>query len=129
MTTTFSPIQSTSQFLPFGFEFSQKNDHLGVSNTDILEQLMDGLLEREYYFQTRSFGRVYISVVSKLHISDQTWNAFMGTFAQDVEVETFINGLLNQQQDPELVGLIGNNLPKYPEIVGLVVMGETIYNG
>lgn len=129
MKTTFSPLQSTSQFLPFGYAFSQKNDHLGVRNTNTLEQLMDGLLQREYYFQTRSFGNVYLSVVSKLHISDQTWNAFMGTFAQDLEVESFINDLLNQQYDPELVGLIGNNLPKYPEIIGLVVMGETIYNG
>lgn len=129
MTTTFALRQSTHQFLPFGVDFSQKDDHIGVSNTQILEELIDGKSKREYYFQTRKFGNVYLSVTSKLVISDQTWNAFMGTFIKDKDVEHFIDGMINNQNDSELLGLIGNNLPKYPEILGLVIMGDAIYNG
>lgn len=129
MTTTFALRQSTHQFLPFGVDFSQKDDHIGVSNTQILEELIDGKSKREYYFQTRKFGNVYLSVTSKLVISDQTWNAFMGTFIKDEDVEHFIDGMINNQNDSELLGLIGNNLPKYPEILGLVIMGDAIYNG
>lgn len=129
MTSTYALRQSTHQFLPFGVDFSQKDDHIGVSNTQILEELIDGKAQREYYFQTRKFGNVYLSVTSKLVISDQTWNAFMGTFIKDKDVEQFIDGMINNQNDSELLGLIGNNLPKYPEILGLVVMGDAIYNG
>ena len=85
MTTTHALRQSIHQFLPFGKDFSVKDDHLGVRNTHILEELIDRKLSREYYFQTRCFGRVYLTVVSKLVISDQTWNAFMGTFTKDVD--------------------------------------------
>ena len=128
MTTTYALRQSTHQFLPFGVDYSKRDDHMGVHNSHVLEELVDGKLQREYYFQTRKFGTVYLSVVSKLVISDQTWNAFMGIFTQDSEIKLFVDGMLNKQNDSELVGLIGNNLPKYPEVVGLVVMGESIYN-
>ena len=128
MTTTHALRQSTHQFLPFGIDFSIKDDHLGVRNTYILEELIDGKLSREYYFQTRCFGRVYLTVVSKLVISDQTWNAFMGTFTKDADIEAFIDMMLNKQYDSDLLGLIGNNLPKYPDVIGVVIMGETIYN-
>lgn len=128
MTTTYALRQSTHQFLPFGVDYSKRDDHMGVHNSHVLEELVDGKLQREYYFQTRKFGTVYLTVVSKLVISDQTWNAFMGTFTQDSEIKLFVDGMLNKQNDRELVGLIGNNLPKYPEVVGLVVMGESIYN-
>ena len=56
MTTTHALRQSTHQFLPFGIDFSIKDDHLGVRNTYILEELIDGKLSREYYFQTRYSG-------------------------------------------------------------------------
>ena len=39
MTTTYALRQSTHQFLPFGIDFSQKDDHLGVRNTRLLEEL------------------------------------------------------------------------------------------
>lgn len=127
MTTTHALRQSTHQFLPFGIDFSIKDDHLGVRNTYILEELIDGKLSREYYFQTRCFGRVYLTVVSKLVISDQTWNAFMGTFTKDADVKVFIDMMLNKQYDSDLLGLIGNNLPKYPDVLGVILMGESIY--
>lgn len=128
MKTTYALRQSTHQFLPFGIDFSQKDDHLGVYNTQVLEELVDGKSQREYYFQTRKFGNVYLSVTSKLVISDQTWNAFMGTFTKDKDVEEFIDGMINNQRDSELLGLIGNNLPKYPDVLGVIIMGETIFN-
>ena len=53
----------------------------------------------------------------------------MGTFTKDSDVEAFIDMMLNKQYDSDLLGLIGNNLPKYPEVIGVVIMGETIYNG
>ncbi len=68
-------------------------------------------------------------MVSKLVISDQTWNAFMGTFTKDIDVEQFVDGMINNQSDSDLLGLIGNNLPKYPDVIGVIVMGEAIYNG
>ena len=129
MTTTYVLRQSTHQFLPFGIDFSQKDDHLGVYNTQLLEDLVDGKSQREYYFQTRKFGNVYLSLVSKLVISDQTWNAFIGTFTKDKDVEEFIDRMINNQRDSELLGLIGNNLPKYPDVLGVIIMGKTIYNG
>jgi len=129
MTTTYALRQSTHQFLPFGIDFSLKDDHLGVYNTHMLEQLVDGESKREYYFQTRKFGTIYLSVVSKLVISDQTWNAFMGTFTKDSDIEQFVDGMINNQTDSELLGLIGNNLPKYPDVLGVIMMGATIYNG
>ena len=129
MTATYALRQSTHQFLPFGIDFSQKDDHLGVRNTRLLEELIDGKLQREYYFQARCFGSVYLTVVSKLVISDQTWNAFLGTFAQDTDVSEFIDVMLNNQLDADLLGLIGNNLPKYPEVLGVILMGESIYKG
>ena len=129
MTATYALRQSTHQFLPFGIDFSQKDDHLGVRNTRLLEELIDGKLQREYYFQTRCFGSVYLTVVSKLVISDQTWNAFLGTFAQDTDVSQFIDTMLKNQLDTDLLGLIGNNLPKYPEVLGVILMGESIYMG
>lgn len=129
MTATYALRQSTHQFLPFGIDFSQKDDHLGVRNTRLLEELIDGKQQREYYFQTRCFGSVYLTVVSKLVISDQTWNAFLGTFAQDTDVSEFIDVMLNKQLDADLLGLIGNNLPKYPEVLGVILMGESIYKG
>jgi hypothetical protein len=129
MTTTYALRQSTHQFLPFGVDFSQKDDHLGVANTEFLENIVDGKVHREYYFQTRKFGNVYLTVTSKLVISDQTWNAFMGTFTKDKDVERFIDGMINNQADSDLLGLIGNNLPKYPDILGVVIMGARIYNG
>ena len=42
MTTTHALRQSTHQFLPFGIDFSIKDDHLGVLNTHIIEGLIDG---------------------------------------------------------------------------------------
>ena len=129
MTTNYSLRQSIHQFLPFGLDFSQKDDHLGVYNTQVLEELVDGKIQREYYFQTRKFGAVYLSVVSKLVISDQTWNAFMGTFTKDRDVEEFIDSMINNQLDSDLLGLIGNNLPKYPDLLGVIIMGSSIYNG
>tara|TARA_B100000780_G_scaffold34316_1_gene21417 strand:- start:363 stop:767 length:405 start_codon:yes stop_codon:yes gene_type:complete len=127
MTTSYALRQSTHQFLPFGIDFSKKDDHLGVYNSHVLEDLVDGNLQREYYFQTRIFGTVYLSVVSKLVISDQTWNQFMGTFTQDKDIKLFIDCMINKQNDIDLLGLIGNNRPNYPDVVGLVIMGEAIY--
>ena len=129
MITTYTQTHSIDQFMPFGVDFSKKNNHLGVHNTHILEELIDGNIEREYYFQTRKFGKIYLSVVSKLVISDQTWNLFMGTFTKDSDINEFIDVMINNQLDPELLGLIGNNLPKYPEIIGVMMMGNLIYNG
>lgn len=129
MTTTYALRQSTHQYLPFGVDFSQKDDHLGVANTQLLEELVDGNSKREYYFQTRQFGNVYLTVTSKLVISDQTWNAFMGTFTKDRDIEQFIDGMINNQADSDLLGLIGNNLPKYPDVLGVIIMGSAIYNG
>jgi len=129
MTTTYALRQSTNQFLPFGLDYSKKDDHYGVLNTMKMEDLIDGKNKREYYFQTRKFGAVYISVVTKLVISDQTWNEFMGTFTKDQDIKQFIDGMLKNQRDTDLLGLIGNNLPKYPDVLGLVVMGENIYAG
>jgi hypothetical protein len=129
MTTTYALRQSTHQFSPFGIDFSQKDDHLGVRNTRLLEELIDGKLQREYYFQTRQFGKVYLTVVSKLVISDQTWNAFMGTFTKDSDVDEFVDVILNNQIESDLLGIIGNNLPKYPDVLGVVMMGDAIYNG
>ena len=51
----------------------------------------------------------------------------MGTFTQDSDVENFIDQMINEQNDADLLGLIGNNLPKYPDVIGLVMMGESIY--
>ena len=129
MTATYALRQSTHQFLPFGIDFSQKDDHLGVRNTRLLEELIEGKLQREYYFQTRCFGSVYLTVVSKLVISDQTWNTFIGTFVKDTDVSKFIDAMLNNQIETDLLGVIGNNLPKYPDVVGVILMGEDIYNG
>ncbi len=129
MTTTYALRQSTHQYLPFGIDFSKKDDHLGVYNSRVLEDLVDGNLQREYYFQTRKFGSIYLSVVSKLVISDQTWNEFMGTFMQDKDIEQFVDQMINNQMDTDLLSLIGNNLPKYPDVLGLVLMGEAIYKG
>lgn len=129
MTATYALRQSTHQFLPFGIDFSQKDDHLGVRNTRFLEELIEGKLQREYYFQTRCFGSVYLTVVSKLVISDQTWNTFIGTFVKDTDVSEFIDAMLNNQIETDLLGVIGNNLPKYPDVVGVILMGEDIYNG
>lgn len=129
MTATYALRQSTHQFLPFGIDFSQKDDHLGVRNTRLLEELIEGKLQREYYFQTRCFGSVYLTVVSKLVISDQTWNTFIGTFVKDTDVSEFIDAMLNNQIETDLLGVIGNNLPKYPDVVGVILMGEDIYNG
>ena len=53
----------------------------------------------------------------------------MGTFTKDADVEAFIDMMINKQYDSDLLGLIGNNLPKYPDVIGVVIMGETIYNG
>ncbi len=129
MTTHYALRQSTNQFSPFRVDFSQKDDHLGVYNIQILEELVDGKIQREYYFQTRKFGEIYLSVVSKLVISDQTWNAFMGTFTKDSDVKGFIDSMINNQLDSDLLGLIGNNLPKYPDVLGIIIMGSSIYNG
>ena len=35
--------------------------------------------------------------------------------------------MINKQYDSDLLGLIGNNLPKYPDVLGVVLMGESIY--
>ena len=52
----------------------------------------------------------------------------MGTFTQDKDIELFIDGMINKQNESDLLGLIGNNRPNYPDVVGLVLMGESIYN-
>ena len=39
-----------------------------------------------------------------------------------------IDQMINTQNDQDLLGLIGNNLPKYPDVLGLVLMGEAVYN-
>ena len=51
MTTTHALRQSTHQFLPFGIDFSIKDDHLGVRNTYILEELIDEKLSRSIIFK------------------------------------------------------------------------------
>lgn len=53
----------------------------------------------------------------------------MGTFIQDLDIKQFVDGMINNQADTDLLGLIGNNLPKYPDVLGLVLMGEAIYKG
>lgn len=105
----------------------KKDDHLGVRNSYLLENIVDGENERSYYFQTRNFGNIYLSLVCKLVVSDQTWNTFLGSFIKDNEIDNFIKGMIFKQEDRDLLGLIGNNLPQFPEIIGLIVMGEAIY--
>jgi hypothetical protein len=68
-----------------------------------------------------------LSLVCKLVVSDQTWNTFLGSFIKDNEIDNFIKGMIFKQEDRDLLGLIGNNLPQFPEIIGLIVMGEAIY--
>ena len=51
----------------------------------------------------------------------------MGTFTQDKDIKLFIDCMINKQNDIDLLGLIGNNRPNYPDVVGLVIMGEAIY--
>ena len=127
MIKTYALRQSTHQFRPFGLDILKKDDHLGVRNSYLLENIVDGEGERSYYFQTRNFGNIYLSLVCKLVVSDQTWNTFLGSFIKDNEIDNFIKGMIFKQEDRDLLGLIGNNLPQFPEIIGLIVMGEAIY--
>ncbi len=127
MIKTYALRQSTQQFIPFGLDILKKDDHLGVRNTYLLENIVDGEGDCSYYFQTRNFGNIYLSLVCKLVVSDQTWNTFMGSFIKDNDIDNFIKGMISSQEDPDILGLIGNNLPQFPEIMGLIVMGEAIY--
>jgi hypothetical protein len=127
MFKTYALRQSTQQFRPFGLDIFKKDDHLGVRNSFLLENIVDGKGDRSYYFQTRNFGNIYLSLVCKLFVSDQTWNTFMGSFIKDNDIDNFIKEMISSQEDPDILGLIGNNLPQFPEIIGLIVMGEAIY--
>tara|TARA_Y100000385_G_scaffold291697_1_gene371464 strand:- start:5952 stop:6341 length:390 start_codon:yes stop_codon:yes gene_type:complete len=127
MIKTYALRQSTHQFRQFSLDILKKDDHLGVRNSYLLENIVDGEGERSYYFQTRNFGNIYLSLVCKLVVSDQTWNTFLGSFIKDNEIDNFIKGMIFKQEDRDLLGLIGNNLPQFPEIIGLIVMGEAIY--
>ena len=118
---------SINKFNNVGVNFLQKDDQFGGSNTIIIENIISGIDKRDYYFQTRKINNTYICIVTKLIISDQTWNKFFGTLLNDLDINRFIKKLFFENS-PSLLGLVGNNLPKYPEIQGLIIMGSEIYN-
>ena len=118
---------SINKFNNVGVNFLKKDDQFGGSNTIIIENIISGIDKRDYYFQTRKINNTYICIVTKLIISDQTWNKFFGTLLNDLDINRFIKKLFFENS-PSLLGLVGNNLPKYPEIQGLIIMGSEIYN-
>ncbi|MAJ97655.1 MAG: hypothetical protein CMD07_00035 [Flavobacteriales bacterium] len=118
---------SINKFNNVGVNFLKKDDQFGESNTIIIENIISGIDKRDYYFQTRKINNTYICIVTKLIISDQTWNKFFGTLLNDLDINRFIKKLFFENS-PSLLGLVGNNLPKYPEIQGLIIMGSEIYN-
>ena len=127
MKNKFLLTNSINKFNNVGVNFLKKDDHFGESNTIIIENIISGIDKRDYYFQTRKINNTYVCIVTKLVISDQTWNKFFGTLLNDFDINRFIKKLFFENS-PSLLGLVGNNLPKYPEIQGLIIMGNEIYN-
>ena len=127
MKNKFLLSNSIHKFNNVGVNFLKKDDKFGESNTIIIENIISGIDKRDYYFQTRKINNTYVCIVTKLIISDQTWNKFFGTLLNDFDINRFIKKLFFENS-PSLLGLVGNNLPKYPEIQGLIIMGSEIYN-
>ena len=127
MKNKFLLTNSINKFNNVGVNFLKKDDQFGESNTIIIENIISGIDKRDYYFQTRKINNTYVFIVTKLIISDQTWNKFFGTLLNDFDINRFIKKLFFENS-PSLLGLVGNNLPKYPEIQGLIIMGNEIYN-
>ena len=127
MKNKFLLTNSINKFNNVGVNFLKKDDQFGESNTIIIENIISGIDKRDYYFQTRKINNTYVCIVTKLIISDQTWNKFFGTLLNDFDINRFIKKLFFENS-PSLLGLVGNNLPKYPEIQGLIIMGSEIYN-
>ncbi len=127
MKNKFLLTNSINKFNNVGVNFLNKDDQFGESNTTIIENIISGIDKRDYYFQTRKINNTYVCIVTKLIISDQTWNKFFGTLLNDFDINRFIKKLFFENS-PSLLGLVGNNLPKYPEIQGLIIMGSEIYN-
>ncbi len=127
MKNKFLLTNSINKFNNVGVNFLKKDDQFGESNTIIIENIISGIDKRDYYFQTRKINNTYVCIVTKLIISDQTWNKFFGTLLNDFDINRFIKKLFFENS-PSLLGLVGNNLPKYPEIQGLIIMGNEIYN-
>tara|TARA_B100001248_G_C27220225_1_gene379932 strand:- start:367 stop:756 length:390 start_codon:yes stop_codon:yes gene_type:complete len=127
MKNKFLLTNSINKFNNVGVNFLKKDDQFGESNTIIIENIISGIDKRDYYFQTRKINNTYVCIVTKLVISDQTWNKFFGTLLNDFDINRFIKKLFFENS-PSLLGLVGNNLPKYPEIQGLIIMGSEIYN-
>lgn len=127
MKNKFLLTNSINKFNNVGVNFLKKDDQFGESNTIIIENIISGIDKRDYYFQTRKINNTYVCIVTKLIISDQTWNKFFGTLLNDFNINRFIKKLFFENS-PSLLGLVGNNLPKYPEIQGLIIMGSEIYN-
>ena len=127
MKNKFLLTNSINKFNNVGVNFLKKDDQFGESNTIIIENIISGIDKRDYYFQTRKINNTYVCIVTKLIISDQTWNKFFGTLLNDFDINRFIKKLFFENS-PSLLGLVGNNLPKYPEIQGLIIMGSKIYN-
>ena len=127
MKNKFLLTNSINKFNNVGVNFLNKDDQFGESNTIIIENIISGIDKRDYYFQTRKINNTYVCIVTKLIISDQTWNKFFGTLLNDFDINRFIKKLFFENS-PSLLGLVGNNLPKYPEIQGLIIMGSEIYN-
>ena len=127
MKNKFLLTNSINKFNNVGVNFLKKDDQFGESNTTIIENIISGIDKRDYYFQTRKINNTYVCIVTKLIISDQTWNKFFGTLLNDFDINRFIKKLFFENS-PSLLGLVGNNLPKYPEIQGLIIMGSEIYN-
>ena len=127
MKNKFLLTNSINKFNNVGVNFLKKDDQFGESNTTIIENIISGIDKRDYYFQTRKINNTYVCIVTKLIISDQTWNKFFGTLLNDFDINRFIKKLF-LENSPSLLGLVGNNLPKYPEIQGLIIMGSEIYN-
>ena len=127
MKNKFLLTNSINKFNNVGVNFLKKDDQFGESNTIIIENIISGIDKRDYYFQTRKINNTYVCIVTKLIISDQTWNKFFGTLLNDFDINRFTKKLFFENS-PSLLGLVGNNLPKYPEIQGLIIMGSEIYN-
>ena len=110
MKNKFLLTNSINKFNNVGVNFLKKDDQFGESNTIIIENIISGIDKRDYYFQTRKINNTYVCIVTKLIISDQTWNKFFGTLLNDFDINRFIKKLFFENS-PSLLGLVGNNLP------------------
>ena len=86
MKNKFLLTNSINKFNNVGVNFLNKDDQFGESNTTIIENIISGIDKRDYYFQTRKINNTYVCIVTKLIISDQTWNKFFGTLLNDFDI-------------------------------------------